>query len=147
MPWFLHVFFKYIIIFFHRSLWLLWIKPWYKNKSTFFLMMSGTMYLLTLKIMKSLFDFFWHNFYSKNSDSISFHLLSALFIFSQAPRQEIWQVPQYKMKKKPNSSIFFVIVFSYGWERGQHKVNAPLKHFWNPALRIYIMHCPCQGSL
>lgn len=93
-------------------------------------------------------DFFWHNFYSKNSDVISFHLLSALFIFSQAPAvKRSGKFPSTKWKRNHIPPFSLLVVFSYGWERGQHRVNAPLKHCWNPALRIYIMHCPCQGSL
>lgn len=70
-----------------------------------------------------------------------------MFIFSQAPTvRRSGKLPSTKWKRNHIPPFSLLVVFSYGWERGQHKVNT-LKYYWNPALRIYIIHWPSAGSL
>lgn len=108
--------------------------------------MPETMYLLN--IMKYVFMKAWADtimtVFIPKIQMVIPSPLSTVYLFSSSHHEEI---PSTKWKRNHILPFSLLLVFSYGWERGQHKVNTSLKYHSNPALRIYTVHWRSQGSL
>lgn len=71
--------------------------------------------------------------------------LSTVYLFSSS--HHAGMLPSTKWKRNHIPPFSSLVIFSYSWEWGQHKVNTALKYHSNPALWIYIIHLCSWGSL